>query len=182
MLFAALSVLVQFALTAHAVRTGRGRGWLYVIVLLPGVGSAAYVLTQILPDLFGHRRGGGPGAMLRAARRRFEAGDFAGAIDTLDALISRHPGFRSADGHLLYARALTELGRHADALEEFEALVQNHPGAEPRVRYAQLLEELGRQHEARRVYREVLARARGADQAVRERDSAWIDMARRALS
>lgn len=182
MVFAALSILIQLALIVHAVQTGRGRNWLYAIVFLPGIGPTAYVLTQVLPDVFGWGRRRNPGEMLRSAKQQFEAGDFAATVDTLDRLIAAHPDFRSTDGHLLYARALTELGRHDEATREFEALVQNHPGAEAHVRYAQLLEELDRQADARRIYREVLARAKSADDAFRARESVWIERARQALS
>ena len=46
-----------------------------------------------------------PKLLLGFARAQFEAGDASGARQTLDALIEKNPDFKSADGHLLYARA-----------------------------------------------------------------------------
>ncbi len=55
-----------------------------------------------------------PNLMLGLARAQFGARQPAEARATLDALIQHNPEFRSADGHLLYARAL-ETGRPAPA-------------------------------------------------------------------
>ena len=63
-------------------------------------------------------------------------------------LQKRWPDFQSADGHLLYARALTEGGRIDEALEEYHALVAYAPSAEARVRYGMLLRMVGRTAEA----------------------------------
>ncbi len=48
--FIGLSVIIQLALAAHVVKTGRDRYWIYII-LIPGIGAALYVITQVLPDL-----------------------------------------------------------------------------------------------------------------------------------
>ncbi len=54
-----LSLLIQAALIVHVIRTGRNTLWILAIGLLPGIGSLAYLVAEVLPDLF---RG-------RAARR-----------------------------------------------------------------------------------------------------------------
>lgn len=41
----------------HCVKTGRTQPWLYIIMLAPGIGPAAYVLFEILPDMANTRRG-----------------------------------------------------------------------------------------------------------------------------
>lgn len=46
----ALSFLVQAFLAVHAYRTGRER-WMYLIILVPVVGSLIYVLVKILPEI-----------------------------------------------------------------------------------------------------------------------------------
>ena len=71
-----------------------------------------------------------PNLMLGLARAQFAAGKPADARATLDALIQHNPEFRSADGHLLYARALEAEGQSQRALEEYKALGGYYPGAE----------------------------------------------------
>ncbi len=63
-----------------------------------------------------------PNLMLGLARGQFAAGAVAEARATLDALIQHNPGFRSPDGHLLYARALEKEGQTSSALEEYKTL------------------------------------------------------------
>lgn len=54
--FIGLSLIIQIALAIHVVKTGREIYWIYLIVFLPGIGSAIYFFTQILPEL-GQSRG-----------------------------------------------------------------------------------------------------------------------------
>jgi hypothetical protein len=46
-----VTVGLQVLCAVHVIRTGRPMIWLYLIVLLPLAGSAAYFLVEILPDL-----------------------------------------------------------------------------------------------------------------------------------
>ena len=50
-----ISVILQIALVVHVFKTGRAMQWVYIIVFLPVVGSAAYLIVEVLPELFGHR-------------------------------------------------------------------------------------------------------------------------------
>jgi hypothetical protein len=43
-------------------------------------------------------------------------------------LINKNPDFRSADGHLLYARTLEALGETLKAEEEYQALSSYYAG------------------------------------------------------
>ncbi|MDM8549723.1 hypothetical protein QUF72_06590 [Desulfobacterales bacterium HSG2] len=47
-----LEVLIQIYFAVHAVRTGRER-WLWIIILLPGIGSLVYFFAEYVPDLQG---------------------------------------------------------------------------------------------------------------------------------
>jgi hypothetical protein len=49
------SLLIQAALIVHAIKTGRNQLWIWAIALLPGIGAVAYVIAELLPDLFGGR-------------------------------------------------------------------------------------------------------------------------------
>src|SRR5258705_1080644 len=72
---------------------------------------------------------------LGKAKAQFGAKRPADAVATLDDLQARRPGFQSAEGHLLYARALAEAGRVDEALEEFSAVPALFPRAEVPHRY-----------------------------------------------
>ncbi len=53
--FIVLSLLLQVALVVHIVKTGRNTTWIWIVVILPGAGSIAYILLEVLPELIGSR-------------------------------------------------------------------------------------------------------------------------------
>ena len=53
--FFVLSLLLQVALVVHIVKTGRNTTWIWIVVILPGAGSIAYILLEVLPELMGSR-------------------------------------------------------------------------------------------------------------------------------
>src|SRR3954471_24818212 len=65
-----------------------------------------------------------PKLLLGYAHAQFAAGEHAGARATLDQLIAKNPDFKSADGHLLYARALEAEGNTDKALSEYSTLAE----------------------------------------------------------
>ena len=236
-----LSVLVQVGLIVHVIKTGRNSLWIWVLLMLPGIGSLAYVAVEILPALFGSRTARAaargmrsaidPGRELRdasarasltdtvAAKAKLGAeqsrrGDFAGAIQTyraglrglyefdptlliglaqaqfasgdavgtrtsLDALLTHNPAFKTADTHLLYARALEAEGNATRAETEYRAVAAYYPGAEAKVRLAQFLRGLGRGAEAEATLDDVLRTAELAPRHVRRAQAEWIALARR---
>ena len=90
--------------------------------------------------------------------------------------------FNSAEGHLLYARALAEVGRVDEALEEYHAVAAYFPGAEARVRYGMLLRMAGRTAEARLVFTELLLQMRRAPKYLRDAQAEWLLIAEKQLS
>jgi hypothetical protein len=243
MLYYVLSILVQVGLVVHVIKTGRQTIWIWVLVLLPGVGSLAYVAVELLPDLLRSRatqsavrsvtravdpdrdlrhasataavsdtvvakarlgaelarrgefaaaaeayRAGlkgiyehDPTLLLGLAEVQFATGDAGGARQSLDALIGNNPDFKSADGHLLYARALEAEGNLAKAESEYRAVAAYYPGAEARVRHALLLKKTGRADEARAALADVLQTAQLAPRHVQRAQSEWLTIARREL-
>ena len=123
-----------------------------------------------------------PGFMLALAQAQAGLGEFAGARDTLDALIKANPEFTSSDGHFLYARCLEELGEHARALEEYDALSTSYPGEEARLRYGLLLKKLERYADARRVFEEMHKRAKVAPAYYRRKEKEYLDAAKKELA
>lgn len=122
-----------------------------------------------------------PDILLKLAQAQYGSGQYQAAINTLDNLIATHPGFRSPEGHLLYARSLEGAGDTANALEEYQALVDNFPGEEARLYYAKLLEMDGQNSKARQVLKEILLRSKRAPKYYRRKEQPWIRQAEQML-
>ena len=122
-----------------------------------------------------------PKLLLGYAHAHFEAGDPAAARRTLDDLIQKNPEFKSADGHLLYARAVEAEGDMEKALSEYAALAEYYPGAEAGVRYARMLNKLGKRAEAQQTLKALLDRAKFAPAHYRKAQREWLDEAHREL-
>jgi hypothetical protein len=132
-------------------------------------------------DILARPLGEEPVFLLGCARAEFGLDQPAATVATLDELRRRWPDYQSADGHLLYARALEGSGRTDEALEEYKALAGYFPGAEARVRYGMLLGRLGRQADARVVFTDLLTHMRRAPKYVRKVQAEWIGLAEKAL-
>ena len=50
-----LSIAVQAGLIVHVIKTGRNSLWIWAIALLPPAGPIAYIVVELLPELFGGR-------------------------------------------------------------------------------------------------------------------------------
>jgi hypothetical protein len=122
-----------------------------------------------------------PKLLLGFARAQFEAGDPSGARKTLDDLIQKNPDFKSADGHLLYARALEAEGDVAKALSEYATLTEYFPGAEAGVRYARILNKSDQRPLAQQTLKALLDRAKFAPAHYRKAQREWLDEAHREL-
>ena len=123
-----------------------------------------------------------PHLMLGLARALFAKGDATGARQTLDELIAANPGFRSIDGHILYARALEAEGNLEKAAEEYEALVGYDAGAETRYRQAALLKRMGQGDRARELFRRLVEDAELTSRHARQLQKEWLDLARKEMS
>jgi hypothetical protein len=118
---------------------------------------------------------------LGKARALFGMGHAEAAVTALDELRQTWPDYQSADGHLLYARALEAAGRTDEALAEYEALAGYHSSAELRVRHAQLLDRIGRRAEAQALFNGLLNQMRRAPKFARKTQAEWIAIAERAV-
>jgi hypothetical protein len=237
-------LLLDITLIYHASRTGRLQPWAFIILMVPLIGSLAYVCVELIPewlsgpgaqqarkrlasrldpeklyreisdrlavsDTIANRAalaaeclkiarfdeaerhydhilklpmGGEPAYALGKANAQFSRNRAAEAIATLDDLQQHWPDFQSAEGHLLYARALAEVGRLDEALEEFHAVAAYLPGAEAKVRYGLLLGLVGRTADARVVFTELLIQMRRAPRYLREAQAEWLSIAEKQLS
>jgi hypothetical protein len=123
-----------------------------------------------------------PTLLLGMARAQFAARDFAAARATLERLIAQNPDFRSAEGHLLYARALEAQDALDEAEHEYDAVAPAYPGAEARLRYGLLLKRRGKLEDARRIFKELLDGAKLSPAHYRKAQAEWLDQARRELN
>ena len=240
MISLSIALIIQIALIVHVLRTGRPIYWVFLIMFLPLVGSIAYGIVELLPELSSDhravralreiRRKVDPGADLRQRQRQHqlsgsvdaarhladeltESGRYQDAIehyqsvlrglyandpdlllglakaqfdneesastrDTLDRLTQHNPEFKSADGHLLYARALEKLGELQQAVHEYEAVAAYFAGAEAKLRFAGLLEQQGDTDKARNLYDEIVTTADLAPRHYRSAQRRWIIDAR----
>lgn len=116
----AVSILIQVALIVHVIRTGRNSLWIWVLALLPMAGPIAYVLVEILPEVFGGRTARRAAATVRKTidptRDLREAHKRARLTDSIDSKRHLAEQFVAAgqydDAIATYHAALTGLYRH----------------------------------------------------------------------
>ena len=104
-----LSLIIQIALAIHVIRTGRETYWIYVL-LIPGIGSALYFFTQVLPDL-GQSRGvnTAKNSLLKAIDPQRELRNKKAQLDLANTLSNKQK----------LAEECLEAGMFTDAIELF---------------------------------------------------------------
>lgn len=123
-----------------------------------------------------------PALMLGLAKAQYGLRKPQAARATLDALIASNPGFRSIEGHLLYARSVEDSGDIPGALHEYENVVQGYPGEEARARYALLLKRHGDLAAARALFQEIVTRSAALPRYYQRDQQEWIKLARSELA
>ena len=186
------SMLLQVLCAVHAVRTGRGQMWLFIILLFSVIGCVVYFFAEVLPDMRGNRhvrtaRGAAmakldPERDLREARSRLEVADtVANRVALADALaaLGRHGEAVAAYREALammpmddprietrLARALFESGDSTGALALIEALPEaagTGEGDQRLLLKARILAEIGRSAEALTLYADLVTRVPGEE-------------------
>lgn len=122
-----------------------------------------------------------PNIMLGLATAQFHQGDYANSKQTFDNLIKHNPEFKSAEGHLLYARSLEGLEQHAAALEEYQSLATYYAGYEAKCRYALLLKKLGHTEKAQQLFKDIMTHAKNLSRGYQLAQKQWIDIAKNNL-
>lgn len=140
-------------------------------------GEAIQVYRDSLKGIFEHDAT----LMLGLAQAQFADNRFGEARQTLDELRFHNPDFKSADGHLLYARALEGEGNLDKALSEYRVLAEYYPGAEAAVRYAQLLKRRGDNEKAQAVLTALIEQSQRAPRHYKKMQREWLDTARREM-
>jgi hypothetical protein len=193
-----VSLLIQAGFIIHVIKTGRNQLWIWVLII-PGLalaGILAYIVVEILPELFsssaaqrtarGFRRAIDPSADLRRYESEARvAGNVASRQRYADELV-RHGRFDEAIGQ--YREALTGLYQHdpnlmlglaqaqfakgdaAGARATLDELIRLNPDFRSPVGhllYARALETEGNVQTALEEYRVLASSYPGAEAAVR---------------
>ena len=193
-----VSLLIQAGFIIHVIKTGRNQLWIWVLII-PGLalaGVLAYIVVEILPELFrsrtaqrtarGLRKAMDPGAELRRYESEARvAGNVASRQRYADELV-RHGRFDEAIGQ--YREALTGLYQHdpnlmlglaqaqfgkgdaAGARATLDELIRLNPDFRSPVGhllYARALETEGNVPKALEEYRALANSYPGAEAAVR---------------
>ena len=178
-------LVLQIVCVVHVIRTGRNQIWIYVIVFLPAAGCLAYLVAEIVPELFGSRtarqaRHGvqrivNPTADLRRAaddlavadtvenRRSYAAAclNHGRADEAVRVLEQSLTGIHADDPSLLsdLARANFAAGsfqRTLDLLDRLQQVDPKYTSADAHLLYARALEALERNAEAADEYRALI--------------------------
>lgn len=122
-----------------------------------------------------------PDLLLGLATAQFGNEEFAAARATLERLIEHNPDYKSADGHLIYARTTEACGDIDKAREEYVAVAAYFAGAEARLRYGLFLENQGDTKAAQEQFEEILSIAQLAPRHYRKAQRQWIAEARSGI-
>lgn len=181
---AVLHLLIAIGFAVHAMRTGRPQYWVLILIFVPLVGSIAYVLFELLPELANTRRARGVasdvGTLIDPDREWRKRRDEANRTDSVEAkralaeecerkgMWREAAGLYEAAAHGIFADepwvlaglARSQLGAsdaHAAeaTLDRLRAAHPNLEHAEGHLVYARVQEALGRMAEAEEEYESV---------------------------
>ena len=191
-----LSIAIQAGLIVHVIKTGRNMLWIWAIALLPLVGSLAYAVVEVLPDVWGggtaRRAKSGVRRMLdpdRALRQATAEVEISGNVDArrrlaeellersqFDAAIEVYQGGLKGifehDPTLLVGLARAQFGKqdYAAARTTLERLTQHNPdfkSADAQLLYARTLEAQNALEEAEQAYAALAPGFPGAEARLR---------------
>lgn len=195
-ILAFLGAILYFGCILHAIKTGRMNYWLMILVMLPGIGSVAYLLFEVMPEAQNSRTARRAATALadkmdpdrrlrqhsenldvadtadnkrRLAEERMRRGEWAAAVGLYRSALE---GPLATDPALLIglARAQFGNGEFQAAVDTLEELQKHNPGFQSReghMTYARSLEMLGRRQEAAFEYRALIGYALGPEAQVR---------------
>jgi hypothetical protein len=140
--------------------------------------KAEDIIDQALKGLFATE----PTLLLLKARLQFEKERTGEVVKTLELLQEHNPDFRSAEGHLLYARALETEGQIENAVREYSAVSGYFPGVEARYRLALCLEVAGNGTASRSELESILNDAKLAPPHFRKSQKTWLDAVKHEMA
>lgn len=117
-------ILFQIFCVFHVIKTGQERFWISLIAFLPGIGCAVYMLTIILPELFGTRT---IRNSINKLRYKMDP------EHNLRLLKQRVAISATSENYRLLADELTKLQRFQDACDYYEKALQGVHADDPNI-------------------------------------------------
>lgn len=154
-----------------------GRRYAQALINADRADEALEILAQSRRGFFEDE----PTLLLLEAQARFLRQEWDDSLRLLERLLETSPEFRSAEAHLLHARALEASGRLDEAVAEYREVVGYFPGVEARYRLALALRSQGETGEARQQLESIVNDARLGPAHFRKSQKAWIKAAGEAL-
>ncbi len=184
-LFLILPIVLEILCIVHAVRNGHAFPWIFVIFFLPFVGSIAYLLVVILPEMSSSRAAANLGSNVRnladpnrTFRQAHRAVEMVGSVDAKRALAEEYLT-RGAYGDAVEIYAEAAQGQFQDdpalllglarahflngdpaatqaALDRLQAADPSFVSDDAHLLYARALEEQGKEDEALAEYRRLV--------------------------
>lgn len=195
-LFGILGLVLYAGCIFHAIKTGRINYWLLILIFLPGLGSIAYLLLEVLPEMRNSRAArramSGIGEALDPNRGLRRSAENLEVVDTADnrrhLAEERMKRGQWAEAEALYraalvgpladdpallmglSKALSGRGDHQGAYDALETLYRENPNyesREARLIQARALDGLGRTREAADAWRALIGYTSGPEAQVR---------------
>ncbi len=190
--FIALSLIVQVALVVHVIKTGRNTMWIWVVVMLPGAGSIAYVILEVIPELMGSRTARkasqslgkiiNPNKGINTATQNYSISNTVeNSLKLADECMSKTMyeeakclyekslvGIHEDDPEIMFGLAKAEyfLGNYAESKRILELLIEKNPeykNQEAHLLFAKTVEALGELSQAFEEYRVLAGYYSGAE-------------------
>ncbi|MCP4219289.1 MAG: tetratricopeptide repeat protein [bacterium] len=114
-------VLVQIILAVHAGKRGH-QNWIYIILLVPGIGGAAYFFTHVLPELQGGGSVGETGeTIVNTISPSRKLKKLLAQVEFSDTVENRH----------LLAKEYMRIGAYEEAIPVYESCLEGIFADEP---------------------------------------------------
>lgn len=191
-----ISIIIQLALVVHIMKTGRNTTWVFIVLIFPLIGSLAYCIIELLPELTNTRtartaqrslaKAVDPDKALREAQTQYELartahnamtlaeqhlarGNFGEAKELYGRSLS---GVHSDDPDLLFGLASAHFGlaEFGEAVGCLDTLKRSHPGQtspQGHLLYARALDGQGRVDEAIAEYQALVGYYPGPEPSCR---------------
>jgi len=155
-----------------------GRRYAEALLDAGKIAEAEEIINAALKGLFATE----PTLLLVKAHIEFDQDRPEEAVETLETLQQHNPDFRTAEGHLLYARALEASGQTDKAVREYSAVSGYFPGVEARYRLAKCLKAAGNDQAAKDERESILNDAKLAPPHFQKSQKHWLDAIKHELT
>lgn len=191
-LIALVTIFCQILCGVHIMKTGQERYWLYLIIMLPGIGCAIYAVVVLMPELMGSYKGRqvvkgvqnkiAPTRNLKTLRNQLTLSDnvesrtnladelvnlkqYAEAITHYKVALS---GIHSENPEILLKLAFAEFaeGNYQDCQHTLDYLIKHNPdfrSPEGHLLYARTVEAIGNLTKAEEEYKVLVSYYAGPD-------------------